>query len=200
MLPRWAVLAVPVLLWAGALGQRPRKPPGPAPAVAALQPQAGFHSAQFAGQWLLVAVGSACRVLREQAHGAEATALHAAPRGAAMVVSTFRKLDGICWQVRQLYGDAGAPGRFQLRGARGPVHVVVADTDYRGFAILYVERARQLSVKLYARALPVSAAALGEFERRVAAAGLTEEQVVFFPTYGFCAAADQFHVLDEVRS
>ena len=35
------------------------------------------------------------------------------------------------------------------RGARGPVDVVVGDTDYRGFAVLYLERARQLSVKLY---------------------------------------------------
>lgn len=35
------------------------------------------------------------------------------------------------------------------RGTRGPVDVVVGDTDYRGFAVLYLERARQLSVKLY---------------------------------------------------
>jgi hypothetical protein len=29
------------------------------------------------------------------------------------------------------------------------VHVVVTETDYQGFAILYLERAGQLSVKLY---------------------------------------------------
>lgn len=85
--------------------------------------------------------------------------------------------DGICWQVRQLYGDTGLPGRFLLqgeearpagdegaglgkgltwltqlrlaRGARGAVDVVVGETDYGSFAILYLERARQLSVKLY---------------------------------------------------
>lgn len=33
--------------------------------------------------------------------------------------------------------------------ARGPVHVVVAETDYQSFAILYLEQARRLSVKLY---------------------------------------------------
>lgn len=34
-------------------------------------------------------------------------------------------------------------------GARGPVHVVVSETDYQSFAILYLERARKLSMKLY---------------------------------------------------
>ncbi|XP_069871218.1 complement component C8 gamma chain [Dipodomys merriami] len=201
MLPRWALLVFATLLLGGALGRRARKPPGPAQAISAVQPQAHFQAQQFAGKWFLVAVGSACRSLQEQGHRAEATALHTAPQGAAMVASTFRKLDGICWQVRQLYGDTGVPGRFVLpaRGPRAPVHVVVAHTDYQGFAILFLERAGRLAVKLYARSLPVSDSALNEFEQQVRRANLTEDQVVFFPTYGFCEAADQFHVLDEVR-
>lgn len=47
---------------------------------------------QFAGTWLLAAVGSACRSLQEQGHRVEATTLHVAPQGAALAVSTFRKL------------------------------------------------------------------------------------------------------------
>ncbi|XP_032491471.1 complement component C8 gamma chain isoform X2 [Phocoena sinus] len=141
-----------------------------------------------AGTWFLVAVASACRSLQEQGHRAEATTLHVTPQGAAMAVSTFRKLDGICWQVRQLYGDTGLPGRFllQARGARGAVDVVVGETDYRGFAILYLERARQLSVKLYARSLPVSESFLSVFEQRVQGANLTEDHTLFFPKYGEC--------------
>ncbi|XP_069333232.1 complement component C8 gamma chain isoform X2 [Eulemur rufifrons] len=195
------VLLVALLLAAGSLGQAARRPPRPPSLVSTIQPQAGFDARQFAGTWLLVAVGSACRVLQEQGHRAEATTLHVAPQGTAMAVSTFRKLDGICWQVRQLYRDTGVPGRFllQARGARGAVHVVVAETDYQGFAILYLERAGRLSVKLYARSLPVSDSVLSGFERRVQEANLTEDQVLFFPKYGFCEAADQFHVLDEVR-
>ncbi|XP_042526189.1 complement component C8 gamma chain isoform X1 [Dipodomys spectabilis] len=165
MLPRWALLVFAALLLGGALGWRARKPPGPALAISTVQPQAHFQAQQFAGKWLLVAVGSACRSLQEQGHRAEATALHTAPQGAAMVASTFRKLDGICWQVRQLYRDTGVPGCFLLP----------------------------------ARSLPVSASALNEFEQQVRRANLTEDQVVFLPTYGFCEAADQFHVLDEVR-
>ncbi|XP_070451293.1 complement component C8 gamma chain isoform X2 [Equus przewalskii] len=143
---------------------------------------------QFAGTWLLVAVASSCRFLQEQGHRAEATALHLAPQGTAMIASTFQKLDGICWQVRQLYRDMGGPGRFQLqaRGARGAIDVVVGETDYRSFAILYLERARRLSVKLYTRSLPVSDTALSVFEQRVQGANLTEDHILFFPKYGEC--------------
>ncbi|XP_063100263.1 complement component C8 gamma chain isoform X2 [Cavia porcellus] len=153
---------------------------------------------EFSGKWLLVAVASTCRYLQEQGHQAEATAIQVAPQGAALAVSTFRKLDGICWQVRQLYRDTGVPGRFlvQARGARGSVHVVIAETDYRDFAILYLEWAKQRSMKLYARSLPVGDSVLSGFEQRVRGANLTEDQTLFFPTYGFCEAADQFHILD----
>ncbi|XP_020744051.1 complement component C8 gamma chain isoform X4 [Odocoileus virginianus] len=163
--------------------------------------QGGGQMSGFAGTWLLVAVASPCRYLQEQGHRAEATTLHVAPQGSAMAVSTFRKLDGICWAVRQLYRDAGSPGRFllQARGARGPVNVVIGDTDYRGFAVLYLERARQLSVKLYVRSLPVSDSFLSAFEQRVQGANLTEDHILFFPKYGFCETADQFHTLDELR-
>ncbi|XP_037586232.1 complement component C8 gamma chain isoform X2 [Cebus imitator] len=198
MLPPGTAILLTLLLAAGSLGQRPRRPPQRPSPISTIQPKANFDAQQFAGTWLLVAVGSACRFLQEQNHRAEATTLHVAPQGAAMAVSTFRKLDGICWQVRQLYGNTKVPGRFllQARGARGAVHVVVAETDYQSFAVLYLERAGQLSVKLYARSLPVSDSVLSGFEQRVREAHLTEDQIFFFPNYGFCEAADQFHVLD----
>ncbi|XP_024907006.1 complement component C8 gamma chain isoform X2 [Pteropus alecto] len=234
LLPRTALLLT-LLLAAGSLGQRARRPPRPLSPISAIQPKANFDAQQvelgggrggrslpsligvrpgspipscpcvacpqFAGTWLLVAVASSCRFLQEQGHRAEATTMQVAPQGTAMAIDTFRKLDGICWQVRQLYGGTQVPGRFllQARGARGAVDVVVGDTDYQSFAILYLERARQLSVKLYARSLPVGDAALNTFEQRVQGANLTEDHIWFFPKYGFCDTADQFHILDEAR-
>ncbi|KAG8518660.1 Complement component C8 gamma chain [Galemys pyrenaicus] len=224
MLSPRTVLLVSLLLATGSSGRSARRPPRPPAAVSTILPQASFDPqqvawagsgpsctgvspgrpvpsrgrTQFAGTWLLVAVASSCHNLQEQGHRAEATALHVAPQGSAMAVSTFRKLDGTCWQVRQLYGSAGAPGRFllQARGARGPVDVVVAETDYRDFAVLYLERARRLSLKLYVRSLPVGDSVLRTFEQRVQGANLSEDHILFFPTYGFCQTADQFHVLD----
>ena len=94
------------------------------------------------------------------------------------------------FRSRQLYGDTGRPGRFLLqgvrwplgvgtalavgltrrlpaaRGARRPVDVVVGDTDYRGFAVLYLERARQLSVKLYGTSRGPGSPTLGLPARR----------------------------------
>ncbi|XP_050011096.1 complement component C8 gamma chain [Alexandromys fortis] len=199
MLSPRAVLLSTLLLTAISLAQRARKPSRAPSPISTIQAQANFNVEQFAGTWLLVAVGSACRFLQEQGHRAEATTLHTTPQGAAMAVSTFRKLDGICWQIRQRFGDTGVPGRFLLQGARGPVPVVVAETDYQNFAVLYLEQARRLSVKLYVRSLPVSDSALNVFEQRVRGANLTEHQVFYFPKYGFCETADQFHTLNEVR-
>ncbi|XP_017531273.2 complement component C8 gamma chain isoform X2 [Manis javanica] len=185
----------------GSLDYRAQRPPRPLSHFSTIQPKAGFDAQQFAGTWLLVAVASSCRFLQEQGHQAEATALQVAPQGAAMRVSTFRKLDGICWQVQQLYRHTRVPGHFllQAQGAHGKVDVVVGETDYHNFAILYLQRAQQLSVKLYVRSLPASDAALSAFEQRVQRADLTEDHILFFPNYGFCEAADQFHILDEVK-
>ncbi|KAM9207004.1 complement component C8 gamma chain isoform 3-T3 [Dugong dugon] len=175
--PRRTILLT-LLLTLGSLGQRARRPPRPPSPISTIHPKANFDTQQ------------------EQSYRAEATLLNVAPQGKAMAVSTFRKLDGICWQVRQLYRDTGVLGRFLLQGARGTVDVVVGETDYRGFAILYLEQARRLSVKLYARSIPVHDSVLSVFEQRVQNANMTEEHIVFFPKYGFCESADQFHLLD----
>ncbi|XP_054939510.1 complement component C8 gamma chain isoform X4 [Physeter macrocephalus] len=215
-----------------------------------------------AGTWFLVAVASSCRSLQEQGHRAEATTLHVTPQGAAMAVSTFRKLprrprgggrgrrgDGLP-RLRHPVPGAGAaavgeavryvpagPGlhtrravwwarmgtwalpslspalAFRPRGGdREETGGVGAGVRSQTLAHSPAPRAPcppsphppsgrpgAPCVPHAARSLPVSESFLSVFEQRVQGANLTEDHTLFFPKYGFCEAADQFHVLDEVR-
>ncbi|NXE55663.1 CO8G protein, partial [Casuarius casuarius] len=153
---------------------------------------------QFAGKWFLAGVASRCGYLAERSHHLEATAVVVAVEGQSLAVSTFRKLDGMCWEIKQHYLPAKARGRFLLkgRGYSSKVDVVVGQTDYSSYAILYYQRGRSISVKLYGRASRVSDAVVERFEQHVRAVGLNEDVTYYFPTYGFCDSADEFHILD----
>ncbi|KFW11602.1 Complement component C8 gamma chain, partial [Eurypyga helias] len=154
---------------------------------------------QLAGRWFLVGVASRCRYLAEHSHSLEATAVTVTVLdGQSLAISTFRKLDGMCWEIRQRYLPAQGPGRFLLkgRGYGSKVDVVVGETDHRSYAILYFQKGRSISVKLYGRTSRVSDAVADKFEQRARAVGLSEDLTYYFPTYGFCDSADEFHILD----
>ncbi|XP_039242723.1 complement component C8 gamma chain isoform X2 [Pipra filicauda] len=121
--------------------------------------------------------------------------------GQSLAISTLRKLDGMCWEIRQRYLPAQAPGRFLLKGHghSSKVDVVVGEMDPSSFAILYYQKGRSISVKLYGRTSRVDDAVADKFEKHVRAVGLSEDVTYYFPTYGFCDSADEFHVLDETK-
>ncbi|NXL90364.1 CO8G protein, partial [Alectura lathami] len=154
---------------------------------------------QLAGRWFLLGAASRCSYLAEHSHRLEATAVTVAvPDGQSLAISTFRKLDRQCWEIRQRYLPAGAHGRFFLQG-RGygrKTEVVVGEADPSSYAILYYQDGRSLSVKLYGRSSQVSDAVVDKFEQRARAVGLSEDVTYYFPTYGFCDSADESHVFD----
>ncbi|XP_051832902.1 complement component C8 gamma chain [Antechinus flavipes] len=198
-----SALLLPLLLVPGTSAQRRKKPPPPLVLLDKIQPQANFDPDQFSGTWLLVAVASKCSHLLEASHRSEATRIQAAVSGPALAVSTFRKLDGICWQIKQKYEPTELQGRYHLQGRRRRsrgVEVVVGETDYRQYAILYYQRDQQFSIKLYARSFPVSDDVLSKFEQRVTDATLSEDFIFYFPTYGFCDSSHDFQILDEMKS
>ncbi|XP_027708158.1 complement component C8 gamma chain [Vombatus ursinus] len=191
-----------LLLVAGTPGQRQKKPTLPLVPIDKIQPQANFNPLQFSGTWFLVAVASKCSHLLESSHRLEATLMQVAVSGPALAVNTFRKLDGICWQIKQKY-EPKLQGRYHLQGRRRRSHgveVVVGDTDYHQYAILYYQRDQQFSIKLYARSFPVSDDILNKYEQRVTDATLSEDFTFYFPTYGFCDSSCDFQILDEVKS
>nr|XP_047909694.1 complement component C8 gamma chain isoform X1 [Anser cygnoides] len=180
-------------------GRRPPPPQSPLEKVAVAE---HLSLPQLAGRWFLVGVASRCGYLAEHSHQLEATAVTVAvPDGQSLTVSTFKKLDGMCWEIRQRYLPAGPRGRFFLkgRGYGSKVDVVVAETDHSSYAILYYQKGRSISVKLYGRSSKVSDAIADKFEQRARAVGLSEDVTYYFPTYGFCDSADEFHILNEMK-
>ncbi|XP_072489150.1 complement component C8 gamma chain isoform X2 [Notamacropus eugenii] len=198
-----SALLLTLLLAPGTSGQRPKKPPLPLIPIDKIQPQADFDPHQFSGTWLLVAVASKCSHLLESSHRSEATSMQVAVSGPALAVNTFRKLDGICWQIKQKYEPTKLQGRYHLQGRQrrsSGVTVVVRDTDYHQYAILYYQKDQHFSIKLYARSFPVSDDILSKYEQRVTDATLSEDFTFYFPTYGFCDSSHDFQILDEVKS
>lgn len=62
--------------------------------------------------------------------------------------------------------------------------VVVGEADPSSFIILYYQKGRSISVKLYGRNSLVSDAVVDKFEQRARAVGLSEDVTYYFPTYG----------------
>ncbi|NXN15208.1 CO8G protein, partial [Indicator maculatus] len=142
---------------------------------------------QLAGRWFLVGVASRCSYLAEHSHRLEATAVTVTvPDGQILAVSTFRKLAGMCWEIRQRYLPAQARGRFLLKGSGygRKVDVVLGETDHSSYAILYYQKGHSISVKLYGRSSQVSDAIVEKFEQHSRAVGLSEDLTYYFPTYG----------------
>ncbi|NWX30995.1 CO8G protein, partial [Notiomystis cincta] len=144
---------------------------------------------QLSGKWFLVGTASRCSYLAEHSHQLEATMVTMTTLdGQSLAVSTFRKLDRICWEIRQHYLPTQAPGRFLLKGEgdwkNSKVDVLVGEADPSSFVILYYEKGRSISVKLYGRTSLVSDAVVDKFEQRVRAVGLSEDVTYYFPTYG----------------
>ncbi|XP_054853186.1 complement component C8 gamma chain [Eublepharis macularius] len=189
-----------LLLASPSYAQRRRKPSPPESPIDKISAQADFNPSQFAGKWYLVGVASRCSYLRDNSHRLEPVNIMVSVTSttppSTLLVNTFRPLDGICWNIKQSYPPAKAPGRFLLRG---PVNVVVGETDYSSYAIVFYQKSRQISVKLYGRTVQVSDSIVAKFEQLVAGVGLNEDITYYFPTYGFCESADQFHVLDETK-
>ncbi|NXM84840.1 CO8G protein, partial [Oenanthe oenanthe] len=144
---------------------------------------------QLSGKWFLVSMASRCSYLAEHSHQLEPTTMTVTVLdGQSLAISTFKKLDRMCWEIRQHYLPAQAPGRFLLKGEGdcSKVDVVVGEADASSFVILYYQKGCSISVKLYGRSSLVSDAVMDKFEQRARAVGLSEDVTYRFPTYGGC--------------
>uniref|UniRef100_W5M6B1 Complement component 8, gamma polypeptide n=1 Tax=Lepisosteus oculatus TaxID=7918 RepID=W5M6B1_LEPOC len=169
--------------------------------------QEDFNLDQMSGKWFLIGVASECESLRQSNAVLEGTTITLkvppkSPQTSAkslLSVSTLRKLDLQCWDIRQEYHLTPTKGRFLLKGpgTSNNIDIVVAKTDYRGYAILYYQKRGKITIKLYGRSTEIPEDILNMYEDLAQDQKISIDSVYYFPKYGFCESADEFHILPE---
>ncbi|KAG5268129.1 hypothetical protein AALO_G00208560 [Alosa alosa] len=155
---------------------------------------------QVAGKWYLISAASKCPFLLENGFKVESTTISLTPPttfDAPMLVSTFRKLNQQCWEIRQEYQTTKSKGRLLLsnKNPKKNIDIVIAETDHSSYAILYYQRQGKISMKLYGRSPKVPDSTADKFEELAAKQSLGLDYVFQFPGYSFCETADEDYVL-----
>lgn len=162
-----------------------------------IQAQQNFNVQQFAGVWRLFAIASKCSHLATNNHRLEAVVVKVSDQTEAMRVNTLRKLDGICWDIKQEYKKAAIPGRFSRKNRGLTTDIVISETDYTNYAIVFFQQRRRITVKLYGRTTNINEAVQRKFRQLVLDNNIQDILIYKFPDYGFCETADEFHQLDD---
>ncbi|XP_069791317.1 protein AMBP-like [Narcine bancroftii] len=160
-----------------------------------IQAHNNFNLQQFTGVWRLFAVGSQCSHLKTNNHRLEAVSVRVSDQTEAMRINTFRKLDGICWDIKQDYKKATTPGRFSRKNRGQTTEIVISETDYTNYAIVFFQQRRKITVKLYGRTSNINDTVKKKFRELVINNNIPEIFIYVFPQYGFCETADEFHRL-----
>ncbi|XP_062377057.1 complement component C8 gamma chain [Sardina pilchardus] len=155
---------------------------------------------QMAGKWYLISAASKCPYLLESGFKVESTTISLTPpttSDAPMLVSTFRKLNQQCWEIKQEYQTTSSKGRLLLsnKNPKKNIDIVIAETDHSSYAILYYQRQGQISMKLYGRSPKVPDSTADKFEEFAGKQGLGLDYVFQFPSYSFCESIDKDCVL-----
>ncbi|XP_078082877.1 complement component C8 gamma chain isoform X2 [Mustelus asterias] len=139
-----------------------------------IQPQNNFNIQQFTGVWRLIAVGSECSYLKINNHRLEAVTMRVTNQDGDIRMNTLQKLDGLCWDIKQDYQKAETVGRFSRKNRGLTTDIVIADTDYSNYAILFLQQRRKITVKLYGREIDVNEALQLKFRQLVLNSNIPE--------------------------
>ncbi|XP_030623249.1 complement component C8 gamma chain [Chanos chanos] len=163
-----------------------------------IAPVENFNIQQMSGKWYLVSAASKCQYLLENSFSVEGTIINLTPSKSTLSVSTLRKFNYQCWEIRQIYQVRKPAGRLFLKGpySKKDVDIVIGDTDYSSYAIVYFQRHCRIAMKLYGRTPELPDAVVDKFEELAKKQNLGLDVVFQFPTYGFCESADKDHTLD----
>uniref|UniRef100_A0A672NYD4 Complement component C8 gamma chain-like n=1 Tax=Sinocyclocheilus grahami TaxID=75366 RepID=A0A672NYD4_SINGR len=145
--------------WEPAEARRARfKPTPPKPkkseaeqAIEKLAPGQNINIDQMSGKWYLLTVASRCKNLLESGFKVESTTAAWTVTGDKVSVSTVRKLNFECWEIKQNYMRTKTPGQLFLKGKRPAenVDIMVLETDYSSYATVVFKRAEKITMKYF---------------------------------------------------
>uniref|UniRef100_A0A3Q3VWM1 Lipocalin/cytosolic fatty-acid binding domain-containing protein n=1 Tax=Mola mola TaxID=94237 RepID=A0A3Q3VWM1_MOLML len=194
------MLAVVVLmsLWdsteaVGGARSRPRpqrRPKKPKVEPTAVTPPAQIvNIQQMMGTWYLLNTASKCSYLIKHGTKVEPTVLTFTRSSASdqtLSVSTKTRHNHQCWEILQVYHLSPTPGRLTLKGSRPELNteIVIGETDYNSYAILYYQKRGKITMKLYGRSVDdLSEPTLTKFEQLAEKQNLGLAYLFPFPTY-----------------
>ncbi|XP_068160536.1 complement component C8 gamma chain [Antennarius striatus] len=207
-----AVVALCVCLWGSteAVGgaksrPRPQRRPPKKPKIDPISltlPAQNIDIQRMTGTWYLLNTASKCSYLINHGTKVEPTVMtltHSSASDQTLSVSTKTRHNHRCWEILQVYDLSPTPGKLTLKGA-GPqltTEIVIADTDYDSYVIMYYHKRGKITMKLYGRSADnLSEAMLTKFEQLAEKQNMGLAYLFPFPTYSHCGAVDQDHVIN----
>ncbi|XP_029314070.1 complement component C8 gamma chain [Cottoperca gobio] len=157
---------------------------------------------QMTGTWYLLSVASKCSYLINHGTKVEPTVMTLTRPSASdptLSVSTKTRHNHQCWEILQVYNLTPTPGKLTLKGARSELNteIVIGETDYNSYAILYYQKHGKINVKLYGRSVDnLSEPMLSKFEQLAEKLNFGLAYIFPFPTYSHCGDVDQDHVIN----
>ncbi|XP_037136024.1 complement component C8 gamma chain [Syngnathus acus] len=181
--------------------RRPRKKPKVDP-IDATPPQQNIDIQQMTGTWYLLNTASKCSFLINHGTKVEPTVMTltlSTTSDQTLSVSTKTRHNHQCWEILQIYHLTPTPGRLILKGPRPELNIdiVIGETDYSSYAIMYYQKHGKITMKLYARSVDnLSEPLLTKFEQHAEKQALGLAFLFPFPTYSHCGDVDQHHKID----
>uniref|UniRef100_A0A3P8UD65 Complement component 8, gamma polypeptide n=1 Tax=Amphiprion percula TaxID=161767 RepID=A0A3P8UD65_AMPPE len=180
--------------------RRPKKPK--VDPIDLAQPAQNIDLQQMRGTWYLLNTASKCSYLVNHGTKVEPTVMtltRPADSDQTLSVSTKTRHNHQCWEILQVYHLTPTLGRLTLKGARPELNIdiVIAETDYTSYAIMYYQKHGKITLKLYGRSVDnLSEPTLTKFEQLAEKQGLGLAYLFPFPNYSHCGAVDQDHIIN----
>ncbi|XP_078137017.1 complement component C8 gamma chain isoform X2 [Sander vitreus] len=154
----------------------------------------------MAGTWYLLNTASKCSYLMTHGTKVEPTVMiltHSSDT--TLSVSTKTRHDHQCWEILQVYDLTPTTGKLTLKGTRSELNteIVIGETDYNSYAIMYYQKMGKITMKLYGRSVDnLSETMLTKFEQLAEKQGLGLAYLFPFPNYSHCGNVDKDHVIN----